>query len=101
MKLLKSRHAQGSSNDSAGRTRVFFATDLHSSEACFRKLLATPRIYDVDRVIMGGDCTGKMLVPMVERAGDAGAFECQWGGETTVSRGEEAIAAQERRVRDA
>lgn len=100
MKLFRQKAAT-EPRDDAARTRVFFATDLHSSEACFRKLLATPRAYEVDRVIMGGDCTGKMLVPMIERPGEPGTFECQWGGETTVSRGEDAIAAQTRRVRDA
>ena len=40
------------------RTRFFFATDLHSSEACFRKLLATPKVHELGAVICGGDCTG-------------------------------------------
>lgn len=46
-------------------TRIFFATDLHGSEVCFRKLLSAGRVYEADVVIMGGDCTGKMLVPAV------------------------------------
>jgi uncharacterized protein len=99
MKLFRNRQTTERAASSADRTRVFFATDLHSSEACFRKLLATPRVYELDRVIMGGDCTGKMLVPLVERGGEPDTFDCEWGGETTVARGEPAIADQERQIR--
>jgi Icc-related predicted phosphoesterase len=82
---------------SGERTRIFFATDLHSSEACFRKLLATPTAYDVQALIMGGDCTGKMLIPLVEI--EPGTFRCDWAGETTVLRSPEQVAEQEKRIR--
>lgn len=78
-------------------TKIFFATDLHSSEACFRKLLATPRVYEVDTVIMGGDCTGKMLIPLVEDG--AGGYTCHWGGERHGLSTPEALAEQERQIR--
>jgi Icc-related predicted phosphoesterase len=48
--------------------RIFFATDLHASETCFRKFLRVPEIYGADAMIMGGDITGKQLVPVVKRA---------------------------------
>jgi Icc-related predicted phosphoesterase len=83
----------------AGRTRFFFATDLHSSEACFRKLLATPRIYRLEKVIMGGDCTGKMLIPLVERDSEPGTFLCEWGGDSILAHGEEEVAEQEKQIR--
>jgi Icc-related predicted phosphoesterase len=81
------------------RTRFFFATDLHSSEACFRKLLATPRVYRLERVIMGGDCTGKMLIPLVERDAEPGSFLVEWGGESVVTRDQEELAEQEKQIR--
>jgi len=81
------------------RTRFFFATDLHSSEACFRKLLATPRVYRLEKVIMGGDCTGKMLIPLVERDQEAGSFLVEWGGESVVTRDQEQLAEQEKQIR--
>src|SRR3954452_17323369 len=81
------------------RTRFFFATDLHSSEACFRKLLATPRVYELDRVICGGDCTGKMLIPQVEQGEGSGDYLVAWGGDSEIARGEEAVAEHEKQIR--
>jgi Icc-related predicted phosphoesterase len=49
--------------------RLFFATDIHGSETCFRKFLACHDHYDADVLVLGGDMTGKALVPVV----DAGA----------------------------
>jgi Icc-related predicted phosphoesterase len=50
-------------------TQVFFATDLHGSLVCFKKFIGAAKFYGADVLIMGGDCTGKMLVPLVERNG--------------------------------
>ena len=36
--------------------RLFFCTDLHGSEVCFRKFLSASKVYKADVVIMGGDC---------------------------------------------
>ncbi len=48
------------------RTRVFFATDVHGSERCFRKFLNAAASYDADVLILGGDVTGKLIVPIVQ-----------------------------------
>jgi Icc-related predicted phosphoesterase len=48
-----------------GRVRVFFATDIHGSETCWRKFLNSGTHYDADVLILGGDMTGKALVPVV------------------------------------
>jgi Icc-related predicted phosphoesterase len=47
-------------------TRVFFATDLHGSETCWRKFLNAARFYDAGVLVCGGDMTGKAIVPIVE-----------------------------------
>jgi Icc-related predicted phosphoesterase len=52
--------------------RLFFATDLHASEACFRKFLAAAHVYEVDLLVLGGDVMGKALVPLVEDAAGHG-----------------------------
>jgi uncharacterized protein len=49
--------------------KLFFATDIHGSERCFRKFINAAAFYKVDAVIMGGDITGKMLVPIVDEGG--------------------------------
>jgi Icc-related predicted phosphoesterase len=47
--------------------RLFFATDLHGSEVCFRKFLAAAKVYEPDVLILGGDFAGKGLVPVVRQ----------------------------------
>jgi Icc-related predicted phosphoesterase len=48
-----------------GDLRLFFATDIHGSERCFRKFLNAGSFYGADVLVMGGDMTGKMLLPVV------------------------------------
>ncbi len=38
--------------------KVFFATDIHGSEICWRKFLNSAAFYKADMVILGGDVTG-------------------------------------------
>jgi Icc-related predicted phosphoesterase len=47
-------------------TRVFFATDVHGSERCFNKFLAAGRFYKADVLVLGGDITGKLVIPIVD-----------------------------------
>jgi Icc-related predicted phosphoesterase len=47
-------------------TRIFFATDLHGSERTFRKFVNAAKFYKADVLVLGGDVTGKMVVPIVE-----------------------------------
>jgi Icc-related predicted phosphoesterase len=50
--------------------KIFFATDIHGSEVCLRKFLNAGKFYGVDALVMGGDITGKMIVPVVEEGPD-------------------------------
>jgi Icc-related predicted phosphoesterase len=50
----------------AERHRVLFVTDLHSSEITFRKVLNAVGVYEATTLIVGGDLTGKQLVPIVQ-----------------------------------
>lgn len=45
--------------------KVFFASDVHGSTTCFRKLVNSAAFYKADVVLMGGDLAGKALVPLV------------------------------------
>jgi len=47
-----------------GRFRVYFVSDLHGSEVCFRKFLNSAPVYSPDLLIYGGDVLGKTLVPI-------------------------------------
>jgi len=53
--------------DRKDRTVLFFATDLHGSERCYRKFLNAAKIYKADILVLGGDLTGKTSVPLVEQ----------------------------------
>lgn len=46
-------------------TRLFFATDIHGSERTFRKFINAGKFYDVNVLVMGGDITGKLLIPII------------------------------------
>ena len=47
-------------------TRIYFATDLHGSEKCFRKFLNGARAYKADAIILGGDIAGKAILPLTQ-----------------------------------
>ncbi|HTZ04501.1 MAG TPA: hypothetical protein VMB53_01975 [Gaiellaceae bacterium] len=76
--------------------RVYFATDVHGSEICWRKFLGAAKHYDAEVLILGGDMTGKALVPIIDDGGG------RWHGTLLEVRaemnGEEEVAAFEDRV---
>jgi Icc-related predicted phosphoesterase len=76
--------------------RLFFCTDLHGSEVCFRKFLHAGPVYEADVVIMGGDCTGKMIVPIVNEGN--GRHSCDWLGEMRELNTAEEVAEQEKQI---
>lgn len=47
--------------------RIFFVTDIHGSNLCYRKFLNALKVYNVDVGILLGDLTGKVLIPLVEK----------------------------------
>ncbi len=47
------------------RTKVYFASDIHGSSLCFRKFVNAGKFYGANVLILGGDVTGKTIVPMV------------------------------------
>jgi Icc-related predicted phosphoesterase len=59
--------------------KIFFATDLHGSEMCWRKFLNAGKFYDADILICGGDMTGKAIVPIVQ---ENGHYTVVLGGES-------------------
>lgn len=49
--------------------RIYFATDIHGSEICWRKFLNAAEFYKADLVVLGGDVTGKIMVPITAHQG--------------------------------
>jgi Icc-related predicted phosphoesterase len=77
--------------------RIYFATDIHGSEVCWRKFLNAARFYQADTLILGGDVSGKAVVPVVARPGD-GFLIRQFHGERVLTADE--TAQVETRIRD-
>jgi hypothetical protein len=59
--------------------KLFFVTDIHGSNLCYRKFLNALPIYGADVAVMLGDLTGKVLVPMVEKS--SSTWECTLMGQ--------------------
>ena len=76
--------------------KVFFATDVHGSEVCWRKFLNGAAFYKADVVILGGDITGKVMVPIVARTG---YWEARINGQTVRLETEAEVADAERQLR--
>jgi uncharacterized protein len=76
--------------------RVYFATDIHGSEVCWRKFLNAGKFYGADILIMGGDVSGKAVVPVVSVPG--GHLVRQLSGERVLTEAETAQA--EKKIMD-
>jgi Icc-related predicted phosphoesterase len=79
-------------------TRLFFCTDLHGSEICFRKFLHAGDAYEASVVLMGGDCTGKMIIPLVGNG--HGSYEVEWAGQRVELTTEDELAEQEKKIQN-
>jgi uncharacterized protein len=77
--------------------KLFFATDVHGSETTFRKWLNAAKHYGADTLVMGGDLTGKMLVPVVEE--HDGTFTARYEGSLVRVDDEKALSDLERNLR--
>jgi Icc-related predicted phosphoesterase len=64
--------------------RLFYAGDVHGSRVCWKKFVNAAAHYPADALVMGGDLTGKALVPIV-REGD-GSYAAQVIGERREAR---------------
>jgi uncharacterized protein len=62
--------------------RIFFVSDIHGSNTCYRKYLNALKIYNVDVGILLGDLTGKVLIPLVKK--NPGGWETTLMGHHTL-----------------
>jgi len=54
--------------DANGEVKMFFASDLHGSNVCFKKFVNSAKFYSADVLVLGGDLTGKAVIPIAEQA---------------------------------
>lgn len=64
--------------------RLYFATDVHGSDRCFRKFLAAAWVYEANALILGGDVAGKAMVPIVPQTTATYSYSLH-GAQHTVS----------------
>jgi uncharacterized protein len=69
--------------------RLFFATDLHGSEPCFRKFVHAANYYNVRVLVLGGDLAGKAILPIVAQGG--GIYRASFLGRNFVLADSKAI----------
>jgi Icc-related predicted phosphoesterase len=80
-------------------TRVFFATDVHGSDRCFKKFVNAAQGYDADVLVLGGDITGKRVVPVVR--GASGVYHAEDQGRALTLTSEDELREYERVAADA
>ncbi|WP_188455865.1 metallophosphoesterase family protein [Virgibacillus oceani] len=78
--------------------KIFYAGDLHGAETAFRKFTNAGKFYNADLVIYGGDFTGKMVVPIVEKSG---VYTCKYYGSKVKVKKKKELPDLERNLRDA
>jgi Icc-related predicted phosphoesterase len=77
-------------------TRLFYAGDVHGSRLCWKKFVNAAAHYPADVLVMGGDLTGKALVPIV-REGD-GSYSAEVIGERRTARTAEELDQIQRAI---
>ncbi len=76
--------------------RLYYASDIHGSEVLWRKFLNAAGAYRASVLVMGGDVTGKVVVPLVEHAD---GFHVDLFGQRTVVVGD-AVEEMEHKIRN-
>lgn len=77
-------------------TRIFFTTDLHGSDVCFKKFLNAGKFYKANVIIVGGDITGKMIIPVVDQ-GD-GTFRSYYLGTEKILTSKEELTSFQKTI---
>jgi Icc-related predicted phosphoesterase len=76
---------------------LFYAGDIHGSEKCFRKFVNAAKFYQVDALILGGDISGKALVPLIEH--DDGTVRARFMGVDHVMHDEAEVETLKQAIR--
>jgi uncharacterized protein len=77
--------------------RLCFVTDIHGSDRCFKKFINAGRFYDVQYLILGGDITGKTLIP-IERTSKG--WKASYSDHNYVDMSDQEKAGLEQLIRD-
>jgi len=78
--------------------RIFFASDVHGSEVCFRKFINAGKAYKANVLILGGDITGKMIIPILQQ--EPVTYTADFSSRTWTIRNKEGLENFMKMVRD-
>ena len=78
-------------------TIIFYATDIHGSQVCWNKFINSGKFYNASTIILGGDITGKAIVPIIHLGGDS--YQAVLLEQVTQLEGEDAVREMEKRIR--
>jgi Icc-related predicted phosphoesterase len=95
--VLGRARRRGKGTTAAATLSLYYASDVHGSELCWRKFLGAGRFYGVDALIMGGDLVGKAIVPI--EVADDGSFSTVFIGETRTGTTPEQLGELEEAIR--
>ena len=80
------------------KTKLYFVTDVHGSDRCFRKFLNAGKFYNAGVLVLGGDITGKMIVPIVKQSD--GTYTCNYTGSEVVMKFKEEADQMVKTIKD-
>ena len=78
--------------------KIFFSTDVHGATSIWRKWLKVPEIYGVDALMLCGDLTGKVLVPLIKQQN--GTIKTSYFGQNFTLTNEAEVIEMEKRIED-
>lgn len=78
-------------------TTLFFATDIHGSEICWKKFVSAGKFYQANILILGGDMTGKAIVPIIYQGNHT--YRVSLLEQQSILQGEDATQEMEKKIR--
>jgi Icc-related predicted phosphoesterase len=78
-------------------TTLFFATDVHGSDICWKKFISAGKFYGADIIILGGDMTGKAIVPIIHQGGQT--YKAVLLEQESMLHGEEQVQDMEKHIK--
>ncbi|BAL80714.1 metallophosphoesterase family protein [Caldisericum exile] len=79
--------------------KVFFAVDVHGATTVWRKWISAVSIYEANALILSGDLTGKVLVPLILQ--EDGSYKASYFGTTWILKNEDEVKNFEEKLSNA
>ncbi len=77
--------------------KLFFSTDIHGSDICWKKFINSGKFYGADVIILGGDISGKAIVPLI--ALGSGKYQAVLLQQNFLLKDEQSVLEMEEKIR--